>query len=333
MFVHRAIAGVLALALAAAIAIAPVAAQDATPVPVDSPLAQFGFPEITITTDGVNVSAPADLQPGRYRVVFENTSESWASLEVLQVPAGMTAADIQAVFDEFAQTGAIPEIFFEPNLFNGGASAEAGMTEDVVLDIAPGEGIFNVYYVDETTQTEVNQPFPFTVSEEMPVDIVEPDAAVEVIMVDFDFQMPDTIPAGQNVWKVENVGDQPHHIIVSSVPEGTTEEQVMDLIKMFFGPMDEATPPADGEAPMDATPAPVEEATPPAAPLDPAQVIDVFETPILSPGVVNWISPDLGPGTYVAICFIPTPEGVPHVMLGMVEVFTVGDEAATPAAN
>jgi hypothetical protein len=42
---------------------------------------------------------------------------------------------------------------------------------------------------------------------------------------------------------------------------------------------------------------------------------------------------DLAPGTYIALCFVPDEEtGVPHALMGMVQVFTVGEGMATPAA-
>ena len=42
---------------------------------------------------------------------------------------------------------------------------------------------------------------------------------------------------------------------------------------------------------------------------------------------------DLAPGTYIAVCFVPDEEtGVPHALMGMVQVFTVAEGMATPAA-
>ena len=53
----------------------------------------------------------------------------------------------------------------------------------------------------------------------------------------------------------------------------------------------------------------------------------------LSPGQSAWTDVTFEPGTYAAVCFVFDPEtGMPHLMLGMVEVFTVG-EGGTPAAT
>jgi hypothetical protein len=44
----------------------------------------------------------------------------------------------------------------------------------------------------------------------------------------------------------------------------------------------------------------------------------------MNPGYTNWALPDLEPGEYVAICFVPDPEsGLPHFALGMLMPFTV----------
>jgi hypothetical protein len=49
----------------------------------------------------------------------------------------------------------------------------------------------------------------------------------------------------------------------------------------------------------------------------------------LTPGTTAWIEVDLEPGTYFALCYVFDPNtGQPHVAMGMVDVFSVG-EAAT----
>ena len=51
----------------------------------------------------------------------------------------------------------------------------------------------------------------------------------------------------------------------------------------------------------------------------------------LSPGATRWTELNLESGAYAALCFVFDPEtGMPHAMMGMVDVFTVGEEG-TPA--
>ena len=87
-------------------------------------------------------------------------------------------------------------------------------------------------------------------------------------------------------------------------------EQVMELLA---GESDEATPTGGGPSFADFEP--------------------VGGLGWLSPGLTAWTEVDLSPATYVALCFVYDPEtGLPHVAMGMVAVFTVGEVAATPVS-
>ena len=71
-------------------------AQEATPMTgspaaEESLLAGLGYPEIVITTDGTDFTAPAEIEAGRYRLVVENTSDTRsADIELFRVPDVMT---------------------------------------------------------------------------------------------------------------------------------------------------------------------------------------------------------------------------------------------------
>jgi hypothetical protein len=295
--------GLLALLLLLVVGLAPAAARQATPEDAASPLAGLGYPELVITTDGTDFDPPAEVEAGRYRLVLQNNGELNADIELYQLPEGITPDDLLAAFEE----DDVPDWFFE-TVFGGGPVSAPGQTGDVVVDLTPGEWVFNLYtYTEDEEGEDADLPKIVTVTGEMPA-VEDPAGAVEIEMDEFDFAVPDDLAAGPQVWQVTNVGEQPHHMIGVSVPDGTTEEQVAELAATFFGPP--ATPEAG------------------ATPVEPAlsfeDVEDAFEVGILSTGRVNWLGFDLAPGTYAAICFLPDPEtGMPHVMLGMVEVFTV----------
>lgn len=286
-------------------AIGAATAQDASPeasADGTSLLAGLGYPELTLTTDGVTLDVPAEIEAGRYHVTFTNTAtDVSADLELYQLPEGVTTDDLLAAFE----TGELPEWFFNI-VSNGGATAGPGETSEAILDFTPGEWVFNVYTYNDDFTTNVNTPTTVTVTGEMPA-VEDPEAAVEASMIDFDFELSEPVPSGANVWKISNDGEQPHHMILMQVPDGTTEEQVVDLAMSFAGP------PASPEAAASPVPAGLSE----------EDVVEVYWTPILSAGQAMWVEVDLEPGTYAAICFIPAPDGTPHVMLGMVEIFSV----------
>ncbi len=174
----------------------------------------------------------------------------------------------------------------------------------MVIDLDPG---------DWAVAAEADlAPAPLTVAEgEGPAE--EPAADLEVGLQEFAFTLPERVAAGPRVWELTNVGQQPHVLYLIKAPGPVTMEQVMALLQL----------------PEDATP-------PPGVP-DPEEFEFLANgLTVISAGRTAWIAPDLAPGTYVAICFIPDPEsGAPHAALGMVSIFAVGGGAApggTPAA-
>ncbi|HEV2526926.1 MAG TPA: hypothetical protein VGT61_00530 [Thermomicrobiales bacterium] len=301
---HRIPSLVAGLALLAAVS-APVAAQDSpgTPDAGSSALAGLGYPEIVITATDDGLDVPDTIAPGLTLVTFENDGTSRAALEVY-------AVDDQAGYDELATALAEfdpeammpPPLFYELNI-SGGAVAPAGESAEVVLDFQPGTNALN-YAAYPEDGAPVNIPVAVEVTGEAG-DQEAPEADVVATMFEMDFGMPDEIPAGPQIWEVDNTGEQPHFILLSQYPEPFTEDDVMALL-------------------MSAAPGGPPTGTPAPGALDFELFEDVFETPTMSGGNQNWYEVDLEPGYYVALCFIPDPEtGAPHAFMGMYEVFTV----------
>jgi hypothetical protein len=99
-------------------------------------------------------------------------------------------------------------------------------------------------------------------------------------------------------------------VVLAKVPEGTTEQQVLDTFTT------EQT------------------GTPVAGALDPNQAqFSSTGVLLLSSGETMYLPTNFDAGTYVALCFVTDPAtGQPHVMEGMVSVFQIGEGTATPAA-
>jgi hypothetical protein len=314
---RRVIHGIVILVILFGSSVFGATAQDASPVasPVSegpSLLAELGYPTLEVTTtDGVTLDVPAELEAGRYHIIFNNQSEMELDLEVYQLPEGFTNDDLIALFEEaFSGEGPpeIPDVFYDV-VFNGGVSTLPGGTGEVVLDLTPGEWTFNLYNYDPETDENVNNSTAVTVTGEMP-DVEAPADIVEIGMGEMYFEVSAEIVAGPQIWQLVSEGQQPHHLILSSVPEGTTVEQIMELAASFG-------PPASPEA------SPVAAASPAAPALSFDDTEDVFYSIPLSGGQTNFVVLDVEPGTYAMICFLPAPDGTPHVMLGMVEVVVV----------
>lgn len=283
---------------------ARAAAQDATPAATGSSLAAMGYPELRIEATDAGFTAPAEIAAGRSLVVVENSARSGpnadegADVQIFQLPAGVTAADVSAAFAE--EDRPVPAWFFEAT-WAGGPVAPPGQVGRFVLDLAPGD-----WYVSVGR----SEPKPLTVKgvAATPEAIPAPDAAVRVDMLEFGFVLPGDIPAGPQVWEVTNVGQQPHHIVLVRSPEPLTKAQAAVLLRL-----------PDGEAP-------------PAGVPDIAGELEFLGgVQVMSAGRTGWTEIDLGPGHYAAICAMPDDgTGLEHLALGMIHTFTVSDEG-TPA--
>jgi uncharacterized cupredoxin-like copper-binding protein len=124
-----------------------------------------------------------------------------------------------------------------------------------------------------------------------PPPAAPPARVVTVTARDFAFEMPDTLVAGRTELQLVNRGAELHHASLVRLDAGKTAAD-------FFAALKAGGPP----------PAWAHDAGGPNAP---------------APGATSAAVVDLTPGAYVFVCFIPSPDGTPHVMKGMTRAFTV----------
>ncbi len=123
-----------------------------------------------------------------------------------------------------------------------------------------------------------------------------PIPSIMVMAQDYSFQMPDTLTAGVMSFRVMNHGNEPHHVSLIKLGEGQTAASLQQFN--------------------------------PTAPLPPGMVLMGGPNFAAPQGGAAEAIVDLPPGNYVAICMIPSPDGVPHMAKGMVHEFVV-----VPASN
>ena len=125
--------------------------------------------------------------------------------------------------------------------------------------------------------------------------------AITIQLTEFDFLMPDEIPAGVQTLHIENVGGMPHFIDFQSVKGDKTDEDIQTLL----------------DDPQSAQPSWIGDA-------------GIPNISLFSPGVSSDITIDLPPGRYAAFCWMPDAQGNPHAIDGMHHVFeVVGDPAGS----
>jgi hypothetical protein len=190
----------------------------------------------------------------------------------------------------------------------GGIIALPGQTAQVVLDLTPGSYIVWGGFPDLP-----QAPVSLTVTGEMPVDLVEPDASVVVSEVNIEggyaFELEGTLVPGPNVIRIDNTSDQPHFLFIERYPETITLDQVMATL--MFDP---------------------ESGTPAPDMLDESRLQLTVSSSTQSTGTTQWLAVDLEPGSHIISCFVgdPNMDGMPHAFEGMIDVIQVGD-IATPA--
>ncbi len=325
---RRVIARSLVVVVLLLVIVAPHAsAQDATPA---SELAALGLPtlDVTVSMNGYE-GIPAQIEAGRYLVnltIGDDLAEG-GGIAFVQPPEGMSAAEFQAALagppaesgaggetspvavessseqptaSPAAEMGGLPAFIFDAT-FAGGIFVGPGQSDDVVLDLGPGEWIA---WADDP---EAGIPsVAFEVTGEMPTDLPEPVADATVTMAEYTIAVTEgALSAGPQLVRVDNVGAQPHFILWELLPPGTTPEQIQAFLD------------AEMAAGMSGTPAP-------AGDFDPEAVTPVAGTGTQSTGTSIWITVDVPAGTNGMICFFPDlGDGLPHAFHGMYTIIEV----------
>ncbi len=284
-------------------------------------LASSGYPTIDVTvTATAYEGVPETLEAGRYLLnvtVGEDAGEFGGGVAFLQ-PYEMTAEEFFAFLGEVggpppeaspvaAEGGdggegeegggafVLPAFVYQSH-FAGGAAAHAGGSASAVVDLTEGEWIA---WGDDPEAAQM--PVVFTVTGEFPADVAAPDSDVTIRLVDFGIMVEGALTAGDHVAMVDNQGAQPHFVELTTVPAGTTNDDLTALLAA------ETT------------------GTPAATDLN-------FETDFGAPfftmtqsiDVQMWTTVTLEAGTYAAFCWFPTAGvGDPHAFHGMHTVFEV----------
>ena len=123
---------------------------------------------------------------------------------------------------------------------------------------------------------------------------------VTITAKDYAFEAPDSVEAGYVTIRLLARGKELHHTQMARLDDGHT-------LKDLFAAMG-----APGAKP-------------------PAWFVEVGGPNAAVPGGESAASLDLVPGRYVLLCFIPSPDGTPHIMKGMAKEFVVTPSKAKAA--
>jgi uncharacterized cupredoxin-like copper-binding protein len=245
----------------------------------------------TVEFDAVDYSftAPDTLPAGITTIRLLNHGQEPHHAQLLRLNDGVT-------FDQFTATlqqegeGALRLVSGE-----GGPGAVGPNSEgEVTLDLKPGMYALACFISGPDGVPHLMKGMLKAIQVTEAVDTpAAPAVQGTFTMRDFTFDVPDTLPAGPATYEVVNSGPQMHELNVLKLAPGKTAQDVVDWETAPSGP-----PPFEAAGGMNA----------------------------FSTGGSGYMTLDLQPGTYVAICNVPDPaSGVPHAHLGMIRPFTVTD--------
>ncbi len=256
--------------------------------------------ELTYTFENATLSGPKTIAVNGFRdISFVNNSDTELDMSVARLHDGATRQNYisvdKAINDALsAEEGdarqPIGELISLADAV-GGVHLASDTQGSAYLKLEPGR-----YLVTAASGGGPGDPYKPTY---LNVTVTEgeraeaPTADFSLHMVDFHFDFPETMRAGEQLWEVANTGSQPHFALIFRLLEGKTAEDVTAWMTDFSGP-----PPVEFEG-------------------------GAFVQGLTS-GQTYYTPVTLMPGTYVAVCPLPNlATGEPHFADGMVSTFTV----------
>jgi hypothetical protein len=245
-------------------------------------------PVVDVMASDYAFEAPDVLPSGLVTVRLMNHGQEPHHAQLLRLNDGVT-------FDQFATAlHTEGEGALRMATISGGPGALGPLkSAEVTLDLTTGSYVLACFIAspDGVPHLAKGMLKPLTVTAGAADPSALPEVAGTMTLRDFTFDLPDRLPAGSVTYRVVNDGPQPHELNVLKLAPGATVDDVRAWLANPSTP-----PPFEAVGGMNG----------------------------LSAGVDGFMTVDLKPGEYVAICNIPDPaSGWPHSRLGMIRAFTV----------
>lgn len=245
--------------------------------------AAAAIPEVTFHANDFAFEGPDTIPSGVTQITMANDGPSDHHLILVRLDPAHSFADLTAAL----ATGEMPDWMAA---VGGDGGVATGMTNTTIQDLQPGTHAVLCFFQngpDQPPHFALGMAHELTVSSERNPAVL-PVADAEIRLVDYQFEMPE-LKAGEQLINLVNAGTEVHEIVVERLPEGMTAEAYL------------AAQDTDAETMNNS----------------------IGGNGALSPGESNLWRANLTPGRYVALCFVPAPDGEPHVKKGMVKEFTV----------
>jgi hypothetical protein len=250
------------------------------------------IPEIQVEATDFAFTAPESVEEGWTRIRFTNSSQTEVHhLQLVRLNDGVSMQQFQEALQQ-GEAAALPLVQF----FGGAGPINPSSNNEAIVNLPAGQYLFLCFVPspgDGVPHLAKGMISPLTVTSGDGRQPEQPEAAVVVHLKDFAIDMPDSLPAGNTTVQITNDGPESHEWVLLKLADGKTAADVMQ----FFTAAEDGPPPFASAGGF--------------------QALTASET--------GYAEVDLTPGTYIALCVVPSPanQGAPHAMLGMVKEFTV----------
>ena len=246
-----------------------------------------GPTELTIVASEYAFEVPEEIPAGTVSIRLENTGQEPHHAQLARLNDGVTMDQFMAAL-QAGETEALALISLEggPGVVAPGTTSTA-----TTSNLRPGQYVVLCFVGDPEGVPHLAHGMIATINVTGEPEVQEVEADGTVQLADFSITLPENLEANQ-VWEIDNGGQQPHELAFIQLAEGAT----MDDVAAFF------TAPPSGPPPF------------------------TFAGGLqgIMPGSTAYLETDFEPGNYVALCFIPDPAtGEAHALLGMVTPFTI----------
>ena len=248
-------------------------------------------PELVIRATDNDYPETAETAAGLTEITIDNQGTELHQVALLQLTDGKSFDDFTAYAATAKETDPLPNWAVPAG---GPAVAAPGQKASTFVPLESGTYamVCNIPDAKGVPHVQKGMIKPLTVTDSEASSTDAPAADVEIKQLDFAFQVPAKVSAGEHVIAVSNAGKQPHEAVLVKLDEGAT---AADVAAAF-------APGASGP--------------PPALPLGGVVAIPA--------GASQSFPADLTAGRYGLLCFLGDPASAqPHVALGMMAEFDV----------
>ena len=241
----------------------------------------------TIYAKDFAFETPDTISAGLTNFHLVNEGPNLHHVQIVRLDSGKTANDLGAAMKNPGPPPAWA-------VFVGGPNApDAGSQSDATFDVAPGNYavLCLIDIPDKTPHFAKGMLKALTVVPASGPAMAAPNADVTITLADYNFTIKGPLTAGKHTIRVDNAGPQLHEIEIIRLADGKTMKDLGAWMKTMQGP-----PPANA----------------------------IGGVVALVPKTGGFVTVDLKPGNYVAICFLPdAKDGKAHMEHGMTKEFKV----------